>query len=176
MKKIAFLIIEVVLLALIVAVSVYNAMHDDGFWNFSFPQALTLFVAIVFAFSASQFRTDERKLKEQAEKMVLKIQQIVNTTSFFSISGNGEREDTKKQNRMACRKLSNCIVVLKEYANKLNIGDEVEYIYNQYKEYNDFISDHLDDLDYLGKSESTLKKYADNIDSKCDQLVLKLFK
>lgn len=39
-----------------------------------------------------------------------------------------------------------------------------------------FISDHLNDFDYLSKSETHLRKLSENIDSKCDQIVVKLYK
>ena len=175
-KKTLYLIIEVVLLAAIVVVSIYNAIANCDFWKFSFPQALTLAVAILIAFSAAQFKIDERKQKEQAEKLVIKIQEIVNETSFYSFPNNGDVETLTKQSRMACRKLNNCISILKEYSRKLNVKYEVEYISNQFKDYNDFISEHPSDLDYLNKSESTLKKYSENIDSKCDQIILNLYK
>ena len=37
------------------------------------------------------------------------------------------------------------------------------------------VSEHCEDLEYLNKSESTLKKYADNIDNKCDSIILDLY-
>lgn len=175
-KKLFYIIIEVVLLVAIVIVGIYNAFSNECFWAFSFSQVITLIIAILIAFAASQYRNDERKLKEQAEKIIVKIQNIVSEISFSSFPNFGDNDEIKKQNRLACRKLNNCISILKEYATKLNILAEVDYIDNQFKEYNDFISQHPDDLDYLSKSEIVLKKYSENIDTKCDHIILKLFK
>ena len=167
---------EIILLILIVGVGIYNSFKNDNFWELSLPQVLTLIVAIVFAFGASQYRNDERKAKEQSEKVIEKIQNLVNQSSFYNFPPDGDAEAIYKQNRLACRKLSNCIVVLKDYSKIFGFEKELEYIEGEIKEYNDLVSEHPDDLDYLSKSEGQFKKRAENIDSKCDQIIVMLYK
>lgn len=79
---------------------------------------------------------------------------------------------------MMCRKLSNCIDVLKEYNDSFDIQGDIDYLYSQYKEYNDFVSEKLIKVDELNTSESQLKlkKYSENIDSRCDRILATLYK
>lgn len=172
-----YVLIEIVVIICIVCAAIYNMFANcSSFWNINITQVLTMIIAVCIAFEAAQFKNDERKLKEQAEKIIAKIQFIVNEPAFTSFPNSGDGESLKRQNRIAIRKLHNCINILKEYSNISNISNDVDYIEEQYKSYNDFVSEHPDDLDYLSKSEIHLKKYAENIDSKCDQLLLKLYK
>lgn len=63
----------------------------------------------------------------------------------------------------------------REYGKQLGFQDDVKYIDEQFTEYKSFVSDHLNDLDYLSKSETQLRKYSENIDSKCDQIIVKFY-
>ena len=77
-KRVAFVIIEAVLVVMIIAASIYSFVANrENFLNFSLAQALTLLVAICIAFNAVQYKGDERKRKEQIEKIVEKIQKMV---------------------------------------------------------------------------------------------------
>ena len=73
------------------------------------------------------------------------------------------------------RKFANCLSVLEEYGKLLGLQDDVKYIDEQFTEYKTFISDHLNDFDYLSKSEAHLRRLSENIDSKCDQIVVKFY-
>lgn len=66
--------------------------------------------------------------------------------------------------------------VLKEYGKQLGFQDDVKYIEEQFSEYKSLISEHLNDFDYLSKSETHLRKLSENIDSKCDQIIVKFYK
>ncbi|MCM1363699.1 MAG: hypothetical protein NC215_01815 [Ruminococcus sp.] len=76
---------------------------------------------------------------------------------------------------MTIRMIKNCTAVLQEYSEYINIKNEVAYINEQVRGYNDFVSVKVGDLDYLSKSESHLRLYSENINSKCDRIILNLF-
>lgn len=175
-KKSLFAVIEWILLGLIICTGIYNAFHNDNFWVFSLPQVLTLLVAIILAFGAVQYKNDERKAKEQAEKVVEKIQNIVSQKAFYTFPINGDPEELDKLTRISLKKISNCLTVLKDYSKQFGFVSEAEYIEGEYKKFNDLFSENPNDLDYLSKSERLLKNYAENIDSKCDQIIAKLYK
>lgn len=154
---------------------VYNAFVNDEFWNVSAAQVLTLLVTILIVFLATQFKNDQRSAKAHAEKVIVKIQNIVESEEFYTfIPGNSE-ETAKKNYSISQRKFANCITVLEEYGKQLGFLDEARYINEQFSEYKLFISDHLNDFDYLSKSETHLRKISENIDSKCDQIIVKFY-
>lgn len=176
-KRIAFVIIEAVLVAMIIAASIYSFVANrENFLNFSLAQALTLLVAICIAFNAVQYKGDERKRKEQIEKIVEKIQTMVSDPAFYSFDEHGDTKKVSLQIIMMCRKLSNCIEVLENYAKFYGMKEDAAYIREEYKTYKILVSGMKCDLKYLSSIEEALKKHAMNIDSKCDTIIVKIYK
>lgn len=177
-KKHAILIAELFLIVIIFVIAVLNifVFETPDFWEMTIFQVITLLVAIIIAFWATQRKSDERKIKEQIEKITEKVQSEVASTAFVIFNSTDNPYDVQRRITMATRKLSNCINVLREYSTIINIRDEVQYIDEQVRGYRDFVSVHVGDTEYLSKSETDLRRYADNISSKCDSIVLKLYK
>lgn len=176
-KRIAFLIIEAVLVVMIIAASIYSFVENrENFLSFSLAQTLTLLVAIGIAFNAVQYKGDERKRKEQIEKIVEKIQKMVSDPVFYSFDEHGDAQKVSLQINMMCRKLSNCIKVLEDYAKLYGMKKDAAYIREEYRAYKILVSGTKCDLKYLAGLEDELKKHAANIDSKCDSIIVKLYK
>lgn len=152
------------------------AVNYEGFWNVTAAQVLTLLVTLGIAFWATQYKNDQRSAKAHAEKIITKIQDIVESEAFYSFVPGSDEETIKKNYRMAQRKLSNCLLVLKEYGKQLGFEEDAEYIEEQIDEYKSFVSEKLNDFEYLNKSETHLRKLAQNIDSKCDLIVVNFYK
>ena len=72
MRKRIIIIMEIAILLLIVGVGIYNAVTNNSFWNVTIAQLLTPLIALFFAFWATQYKNDQRKAKENAEKIILK--------------------------------------------------------------------------------------------------------
>lgn len=170
-KKIFQIVVGTLILAVLV-LGVYNTKHNPQFFSASSTQVVTLIVALVVAFWATQFKNDERKQKEHAEKIINKLQQIVSDDSFVIINKDSNSQAVLMRNR----KISNYITVLKKYADNLAFKSDAEYIENEFKEYRSVVDEKINDLDYLSKSESILRKHAENIDSKCDSITFDLYK
>ena len=165
-----------VLAAATVGVGIYNGFKNSSFWNVSVAQVLTLLVTIAIAFWATQFKNDQRNAKAHAERVIMKIQNLVSSEVFYAFEPDSSEEDVKKNYGISQRKLANCLNVLDEYGKQLCFEDDVNYIVEQFSQYKSFVSDHLNDFEYLSKSETHLRKFLENIDSKCDQIVVKLYK
>ena len=175
MKNRLVKIAVVVCFILAIGVAITSFICNDDFWKVNAAQALTLIVTICIAFWATQLKNDERKKKEHAEQLLRKIQTIVADERFYSISSSCDVIEHKKNVNMSNRSLSNSIEMLKKYAETLGFKEGAEYIAKEFKEYKEFVSEHLEDVDYLSKSESTLKKHAENIHTKCDWIILELY-
>ena len=72
MKRQIVGISEIVILALVLGVGVCNAVKSTDFWEVTIAQLLTPLIALGFAFWATQYKNDERKAKEHAEKILFK--------------------------------------------------------------------------------------------------------
>lgn len=172
MKNKVIIITEVILLLGTIGLFIFNLLKNESFLIMSASQGITLFVAIALAFWAAQTKNKQQNQKEHAEKLLGRIQEIVSEECFYKIS---EESDTKKIS-MLNRKMSNSISVLKQYASILGFEEEIEYIEKEFKEYKTFTGDKIGDLDYLSKSEDTLLRHSENICSKCDFIILRLYK
>lgn len=167
--------VMVVLLFFVIGLSIHSAINNDAFWNIGVGQSLTIIVAILLAFWATQRKNDQRILKNHAEEIVLKIQNSVSQNEFVSFGCENDKADTQKRTNLLNRRISNCISILLRYGDKLEFAEDAKYIDKEFKDYKELVSEHIEDFEYLRKSESTLMKYAENINSKCDQIILKMY-
>lgn len=175
-KETKIKVAEGVLIAAVLVIAIYNIFFDwKAFLTISAAQVLTLLVAIVLAFWAAQWKTDERKIKEQIEKLVFKIQVEVSASNFVVFTSADTSEEVQKRITMTIRKINNSIDILTKYGEMFNIADAVAYIKDQIVGYNNCVSEKVGDIDYLSKSEAHLRMYAENINSKCDYIILQLY-
>lgn len=114
-----------------------NAVHNSSFWSVSIAQILTLIIAVGVAFFATQYKADERKQKEHAENIVLKIQAAVSDDHFVHISC----EDNPKDITINNRKINNAIDLLKQYAELLKFKENAQYIENEFRQYRSFVEE-----------------------------------
>ena len=175
-RKIAYIIVTIALLAAALGVGTYNIFANPTFWTVNVAQILTLLITISVAFWATQFKNDQRRAKDHAERVIQKIQTIVTAERFYIFTPGVDVEEANKLHNIAVRKLSNCVEALKSYGDDLGFKEEVVYIAENVKQYKEFVSEHLTDYEYLAKSESQLRRYSENIDSKCDQIIIKLYR
>ncbi len=176
MKKIITFILVIVLAGLTIATGICNWIHNEDFFSASITQVLTLAITLSVAFWATQYKTDVRKMKEHAENVIEKLQALVSDSQFYSIPADGDKEAIQKQITTTNRKINNYISILNEYAKTLNFKTEVEYIRGEFETYRTRVGEHINDLEYLSKSEAEFKRAAENIDTKCDYIILGLYK
>lgn len=174
-KKLVMYLILICLIAATICIFLCNIINNSSFWSASVTQVLTLFVAIGVAFWATNYKTDERKCKEHAEEIIIRLQQLINNERAYKISAEEDYSVIEFQIHSTNRKLSNYITILKEYAKQFAFTDQIDYISNEFDKYRNFIDNHITDRDYLSKSQKDLKTYCENIDSKCYAIILLLY-
>lgn len=176
MKKIITSVLVIVLAGLTITTGICNWINNKDFFTASITQVLTLAVTLSIAFWATQYKTDIRKMKEHAEDVIEKLQALVSDAQFYSIPASGDKESIQKQINSTNRKINNCISILYEYSKTLKFKNEMDYIRGEFDTYKLRIGEHISDLEYLSKSENEFKRTAENIDTKCDYIILSLYK
>lgn len=156
----------------IFVLGICNYVNNENFWEASIYQIVTLLMAILITFYATQYKNDQRKVKDYAENIIRKIQVIVDEEGFVTFDETTENKAVTMTNR----KLNNYIDILKEYGKKLGFQEEAEYIEEQFKSYRNIVDEHLSDKEYLSKSNTTFQMYAENIEHKCERIILNLYK
>lgn len=81
----------------------------------------------------------------------------------------------QKELNLTNRKISNYLTILNQYGKTLGFPEEVKYIEAEFGKYKQTIGDHIADLEYLSKTEPEFRKIAENIDTKCEAIILKFY-
>jgi len=176
MKKVVVAIFIWGSFAFTIITGAYNIFFNCSFWSASITQVLTLLVTIGVAFWATQYKNDLRKMKENAENVIEKLQAIVSNEQFYSIPADGDLSEIQKNINSTNRKINNCIDILEQYGSNLKFKEEINYIRKEFETYKTRTGEHIQDLYYLSKSEGEFRRIAENIDTKCDFIILSLYK
>lgn len=176
-KVINALLICIIIVTIIVGINSF--LNNKDFFIVNAQQIITILIAVGISFFASQFKNDERKIKDNVERIIVKIQDMVNSSDFTCIKFSNDKKNdnnTRKNITINNRTINNLIsVVEKNYSKRLHIEDEIKYIKDSFEEYNVFVSEHINNLKYLSNSETTLRRLSNNIDNKCYELIAKMY-
>lgn len=171
MKKETFKGTLIFLVFGMVVLTGYNIKYNTSFFQAPIYTILNLIVAVFFAYFLTQRKNDERKLKEKAENLIDKIQIVINDKRFVHITS---KEDIEFLLMMQ-RSISNRVEILIGLKDKLIFPKEIEYIKENFTSYKEIIGNHFQDVDYLSKSEKDLYNKIMLIDSKLDEMRIKLY-
>lgn len=180
-KKILNLImgaIPVALLVVILVIGVKN-FRKETFWVATAYQLLTPLIAVCLTFYAAQMKSNEREAKRHAELILEKIQSIVMNEQFYEIIPSDRdisQDEVNRQIQMTNRKLSNCIESLLTYSERLHFKKDAEYIRTEFLNYRGLVDTYQGSPETLLGLWPALKKYSENIDSKCDKIISWLYK
>ena len=77
---------------------------------------------------------------------------------------------------MTKRSLNNYMSMLKRYSGKMGVQERIEKIARYVDEYADFLGNHLDDKEYLAKSEAELRRPLELINIETIEIMMELYK
>lgn len=162
-----------VFVIVVVVIMVYCAKvkNNEGFWDFTVGNGLTLLVALVVSFYFTQLNIDERNKKEIYLQQLERLQLIVSKECLYKIDLDTDIEKLL----MMKRKINNCTTVLKDRASEFDLQGDMGFIIEKVTEYTNLIGEHQDDLEYLSKSSHELERPLDLIEQKLNEMKLKLF-
>lgn len=167
-KKIAFGLFSLA----IVVLAGYNIKSYVKFFETPLYSILNLLVAVIFAYFFTQKKNDERKLKENAENLINKIQVKLNDPRAYKILSKEDANHLK----IIQRDVDNIINILDSVKEKLNSVDEINYIKSNFLSYTEISGNHIEDIDYLVKSEKDLLNKITLIDNKLDFIKINFYK
>lgn len=149
------------------------------FWKASAVQLLTPLIAVCLTFFATQMKNNQREQTKHVEQIVEKIQAIVSNEQFYKFPNTTDSaviKETRERIQLTNRKIKNCIDSLTEYSKRLNFEEEANYIKDEFGRYRELIDSSSADFNALSGLYIALKKHAENIDSKCDRISIKLYR
>lgn len=176
MNRLSYIITLVVSSIFVFSILVCNFFANDEFFKASFIQCLPLIFTLFIVFFATQYKNDFRKYKEHAERIIFKLQNLITDEKFYQFKVCDNNEEREKEINAVNRKIQNYLTILQEYSKSLDIEEEIKYIQTEFSNYKDKVGDHIKDFEYLSKSEKEFLKHSENIDTKCEFIILKLYK
>lgn len=157
----------------ILALIVYNICVDyKKFLNISIGQVMTVAVAVYFAFYLTQRNNDVRVQKEVYRKILEAVQEIVADKDNYVINENTDI----KMLTMTKRSLNNYMGMLNRYSEKMGVQERIDKIASYVDEYANFLGNHLDDKEYLSKSEAELRRPLEIINIETIEIMMELYK
>lgn len=75
---------------------------------------------------------------------------------------------------MRNRQIQNQLGILDSCANRFGFVKDIKFLQEQFSEYEKVVSEHIHDIDYLSKSETTLSRPIKNMGNRIYALMLKL--
>ena len=180
MRKWVNVVLEIIMkvlegcIIIAIIVLIYYNLKNNNLSDFLIAplySLVTVLVAIVFAFFFTQRKNDERKVKENAELLLDKIQHIISDERFCVIQ---KKEDVDFL-LIQIRALSNKIDCFKKIQGKLGITKEINYIIAVFNQYEEYIGNHNTDILHLANSYTDLHNKIVLIDDKCDHIKIQLY-
>lgn len=169
-----YLFIILCLPAILVAYSaIYALNHGNLLSYFYIPlySAINIIIAIVFAYYLTQYNQERRQLRETVCTIIHTIINIFNDECMYNIID----QKCLDKVRIAQRSVSNRLALLQKAQDKFLISEDVTYVKEQMDGYWNLISYHLDDFDYLRKSNKELYNYIANISDRLESVNLHLY-
>lgn len=154
-----------------VTLFVYNIVTNNTFFKASATTFITIGIAIFVSYYLVQRDNNRRKQKDVVYDFILKFQSFIEQEHMYNFDGQKSEEIL-----MRTRDFNNRIDILESVKNKYNFSSEIDFIRNKFEEYNCFIGDNINKLDYLYNSQTALKRPLDLINSKLVVIALELYR
>ncbi|MBP3650052.1 MAG: hypothetical protein IKK08_10445 [Clostridia bacterium] len=169
MKKIVYIALGIVALG-IIALCIYNGIMNQSFWNISVFNGITMLWTIGVSFILTQQFGRYNKQVDVVHRILDKLLELINESETCRIHPTTESENLLMRNRQIHNQLGS----LSSCADKFGIKNDIEFLEKMFNEYEEIIGEHIRDIDYLSKSESTLSRPINNMRDKIYAIMLKL--
>lgn len=168
-KNIAIPVISILVL---ISLGAYNWKNNANFLDASLTNLLTLGVAVIISFHFVQRNTDRRKQKETLTQILKDVRDILADPAAYKIAANTPSKELTLRNRS----ISNRILLLKKYAKKFDIEEDILDIDKKFNEYSEIISDHFQNISELAAMSAELKRPLDLIVTRSYQAEITLYR
>lgn len=164
--------LTLICLLVFVVFVIYNiAKQQTKFFKASAVECVTIAIAVIVSYYLVQRQNNYQKQKDIIADMVLKLQLSFQQRELYDFAG-----QDKNLIMMRTRDLNNKIHILEKLERDFGISDEVSFIRRHFDEYNNFIGDHIEHMDYLIRSQNELRRPVELISQKLLTSALHLYK
>lgn len=167
MKKndnvVKYIIIGGLSIATLILLIVNACKNISGFWNVSISDGIEIFILIFVSFYLVERQNNVDRKKEKINDVISKIQIKILDSELIVV----DSENSKKVTRIKLKSISNLLEIVKEdISNQMSI----ESIVSEMDSLSAIVMDHIDDAEYIEKSNSEIIRLVTNIDTKLEQI------
>lgn len=170
--KIGVLVIMVIIAVSICAEYCGNLPLWIKYFTVPFYNILSIFVAIYISYYLVQNRTDKRRLNDIINKIIDRLFEVLSDDRLHTIK---TKEDIDFV-RITQKRIINQIELLEKNLSNDAMLENVKYMKEQFTAYWDLISNHIGDVEHLGKSQKDLLNYITNMEGRLSALMILLYK
>lgn len=171
--------LEKVILYFFIAITIvisYYAVKSNGFNHFidiNIGQVLSIVVIGIVLFNITNIVSARSKKKEIFLMLTEKLQKNLNNDRLVLV----ESDEDVAFIRLRIRKIANIINCLKSMNMKnKKVKECLAYIEEKFDEYETVTSEYINDIDFLKKSHIILQNHIERVNSKCDEMIVELYK
>lgn len=173
MKKWTVYTVVGVFFLLVIALIIKNGVSNwDSFSEASLASCLSMLIVLAVSFMLTQTIVGNRKKQEILIDVAQKLSELIEDPVGYRVSTSCQDYEALLNSHK--RQISNLIGLLEEKAPKFRIEKETKALREKFKEYEEFLGDHITDVDYLSNSEKELKRPLELMTQKLFEIMLKL--
>jgi hypothetical protein len=164
----------IAIIIILIVWSVFNIIYDiQGFFKASLFNVFTIFVTSFFAYVLTGNKESSNRKRRIAESFIEKLLDELDYKMYVI-----NDENDVGYIRITQRSIFSHIKLLKEILDKLEMKEEikdVEYIQERFDNYWTFVSEHIDQKNYLRDSKTTLQNIIVVIRGKLENILTNLY-
>jgi len=176
LKKINNKIKLMMLWLIMVGASFYlHFCETDSFLKYfyiPFKDLLNILVLSIVVYIFVEYKNDERSRKQSLDHLIKKVISRLEDPRMYKIS----QDSDVNHIRIIQKSINNELNIIKGCAVDFCFEEEANYCQETFKEYWYFISEHLNEIDYLSKSETKLLNDIVNIIWRLEVVTVNLHK
>ena len=167
MKKhdniVKYLTIGVLSLATFILLVVNACTTLSGFWNVNIGDGIEIFILIFVSFYLVERQNSVDRKKRKINDVISKIQIKILDPELIVV----DSENHKKVTRIKLKSISNLLEIVKD---DISNQKTIESIVSEMDSLSAIVMDHIDDVEYIEKSNSEIVRLVTNIDTKLEQI------
>lgn len=152
-----------------------NSEMFSAYFNMSFYEISTVVIALLFTFYFTRRDNVKIKQKEMLSNLLLRILEIITSSQMYKIETADNVNFIRTKQRSVFNKIDLLIKVARtdELSNELE--NDIEYMKQEFSEYWEVVSENIENMGELRKSQKELQDHLTKLEDKLEQCMMKLY-
>ena len=141
--------------AIIIIICIVNVCNNSRFFEINVFNGITMLWTVGFSFVLTQGFS---KYQRKSDIIVKLLQELINNIDESKTCIINQDSTKKETLLMQNRQIQQQISLLANHAKRFGIDGDMQFIKEKFSEYEEIISEHIDDIEYLSHSQTQLSR------------------